>query len=410
VIATDHDVIVVGAGPTGMLLAGELARRGAGVALWEARSDAAGGSRAIGIHPPVLAALDAPGLTAHLLENAVRVTRGIARSDGRRLGEVRFDRLPVRFPFVATVPQAHTEAVFAGAAPAVRRGATVRAVHDRGAYVEVEVEQDGARSSATARVVVLATGANGRALAPAALAVRSRPYRDRYLMADVDDAVGSHPHTAVITLDAAGVVESFPLPGGRRRLVARVGELADASTGYDGRGVDNGDPTTRSDASTGASDTERLSRAVAARTGEMALAAAVQTAGVSSFGIRRSLARRLRSGRILAIGDLVHEVSPIGGQGMNLGLLDAVTLAPLLTAWLAGPEPADELTRWERDRLVSARWAARLAGLNTAIGRPRTAAVQSLATTALAVALSPSISRVPARAYAMGLDRHARLA
>jgi 2-polyprenyl-6-methoxyphenol hydroxylase-like FAD-dependent oxidoreductase len=410
VIVTDHDVIVVGAGPTGMLLAGELARRGAAVALWEARSDAAGGSRAIGIHPPVLAALDAPGLTAHLLENAVRVTRGIARTDGRRLGEVRFDRLSARFPFVATVPQAHTEAVFAGAAPEVRRGATVRAVHDRGAYVEVEVEQDGARSSATARVVVLATGASGRALAPAALAVRSHPYRDRYLMADVDDAVGSHPHTAVITLDAEGVVESFPLPGGRRRLVARVGEQTHTSTGYAAPGEELGDPTAGSDSSAGVSDTERLSRAVATRTGEMALAAAVQTAGVSSFGIRRSLARRLRSGRILAIGDLVHEVSPIGGQGMNLGLLDAVTLAPLLTAWLSGPEPVDELARWERDRLVSARWAARLAGLNTAIGRPRTAAVQSLAMTALAVALSPPVSRVPARAYAMGLDRHARLA
>lgn len=396
-IVTDHDVIVVGAGPTGMLLAAQLARRGVTVALWEARDGVASGSRAIGIHPPVLAALEEAGLTAQLLENAVRVTRGIARSGGRRVGEVRFDGLRARFPFVATVPQAHTEAVLAAAAPDVRRGARVRAVQDRGAYVEVEVEHAGTVTAHTARVVVLATGAGGRVLAPAPLAVRTHQYRDRYLMADVDDAVGAHPQTAVITLDAGGVVESFPLPGGRRRLVAWVGAPRDGA-----RDADEGVPGH-------ASDIEHLSRAVASRTGEMALAAAIQTGGVSAFGIRRSLARRLRAGRVFAIGDLVHEVSPIGGQGMNLGLLDAVTLAPLIASWMSGREPVDDLVRWERDRLVSARWAARLAGVNTAVGRSRGAAAQTLAMTALAVALWRPLSALPARAYAMGLDRHASI-
>ncbi|RZI81981.1 MAG: FAD-dependent monooxygenase [Microbacterium sp.] len=257
-------------------------------------------------------------------------------------------------------------------------------MHDRGDRVEVQAEHGGSMTTVSARLVVLATGAAGRALAPDGWAVGTHRYPDRYLMADVDDPTGAFADTAVITLDAAGVVESFPLPGGRRRLVAWVPRSAEA-------------------------DDAQLRSAVASRTGQVRLAAQIADAEVSSFGIRRSLAAKLRTGRVFGVGDAVHEVSPIGGQGMNLGLLDAVTLAPLLVEWLSRGEPVSALARWERHRLASARIAARLAGVNTAVGRPRGAVGQMFAMTALAVALSGPLSALPTRAYAMGLDRDARL-
>lgn len=385
----DYDVIVVGAGPTGLLLAGELARRGLDVAVWEARRDAAPGSRAIGIHSPVLEALEPSGLTEALLADAARVTRGIARTGGRQIGVVRFDRLPTRFPFVVTVPQARTEAVLAAAAPTPRRGIAVRAVRDRGAHVDVVAERGGEAVVASARVVVLAAGARGRSLAPPALRVRSHLYRDRYLMADVDDPTGARADTAVITLDAAGVVESFPLPGGRRRLVAWVGREAGDDQGYAG------------------GEAARLRDAVTSRTGDAALAAAVGDGAVSAFGIRRVLMSRLRSGRVVAIGDVAHEVSPIGGQGMNLGLLDAVTLAPIVADWVRRDDAPTALRDWERDRRASARVAATLAGLNTSIGRSRRGFSQRMTALALAAALSPPMVTLPTRAYAMGFDRAA---
>ena len=57
---------------------------------------------------------------------------------------------------------------------------------------------------------------------------------------------------------------------------------------------------------------------------------------------------------MLAIGDAAHEVSPIGGQGMNLGLIDAVTLAPLLARWIRNGDGPPELAAWERARLRAA--------------------------------------------------------
>ena len=83
-------------------------------------------------------------------------------------------------------------------------------------------------------------------------------------------------------------------------------------------------------------------------------------------------ARSCAAGGCSSIGDAAHEVSPIGGQGMNLGLLDAVGLAPLLARWVhERAAPDAELAAWERRRVRSAVRAGQLAAVNTVLGRPR---------------------------------------
>ncbi|MFD4958191.1 FAD-dependent oxidoreductase [Microbacterium sp. NPDC058389] len=374
-----RDVTVVGSGPVGMLLAGELARRGVEVELLERRPAAGEATRAIGIHSPVLAALEPSGVTERLLADALQVRRGEARSRGRLLGTVRFDALAARFPFVATLPQSRTEAVLGADAPEPLRGAHVTAVIPRPDAVVVRSRLLGRIIESESRLVVVAAGAGGRDLVYRQGAVASREYRDRYLMTDAvtplrGDAV------AVVHLDPDGVLESFPLPGGRRRFVAW-----DRPGGAD-------DPEARAD---------RLREALARR-GEAEAAEAV--AGATAFGVRRVVAPRLRNGRIFAIGDTAHEVSPIGGQGMNLGLLDAVTLAPLLASWIAtGHAPDAELGRWEARRVGSARRAAALAFANTALGR-RLGGADIVRRGVVRTMLTPPAGGLFARAYAMGFD------
>ncbi len=381
-------MLVVGAGPAGLLIAAELARRGVHVAILERRPVSGAGSRAIGVHPPTLAALEPSGAADRILAEAIRIPRGVARSRGRVLGEVRFDRSRSRFPFVASAPQSATEAAVAGCGPEPLRGVRAVSLEDVGDRVIVRT----ATGETSARFVVVATGAAGRELIADAAGISARRYPDRYLMTDIASAPGRPESAAVITIDPAGVLESFPLPRGGRRLVAWDAPDAPAAPGVPEYG-----------------ELERLRRAVSARTGDEELAASV--ADASSFGIRRVLLRRMRIGRIMAIGDAAHEVSPIGGQGMNLGLLDAVTLAPILAAQVSGVGSGAEsdaaAVRWERDRLASARTAARLAGLNTALGRPRSPRAQRLLAGALGAALATPVERVAARAYTMGFDRGA---
>ena len=377
------EVVVVGAGPVGLLLGAELHRRGVDAQLLERREAAGGGSRAIGVHAPVLAALEPSGVTERLLSGAVRVTRGEARSGPALLGTVRFDRLRVRFPFVATLPQSATEAALSVDGPAVRRGSTVLSVRPDGARMRVAVRHaGGVEEELHARVVVVASGAGARGLAYRTDAARARAYPDRYLMTDT--AVATDDPTAVVRLDRGGVLESFPLPGARRRFVAWDADPDDAH------------PTAQ----------RARMRAVLAAAGEHD--AAERIASASGFRVRRFVAPRLRRGPLLVVGDAAHEVSPIGGQGMNLGLLDAATLAPLLAEWVrSGSAPDAALARWEHRRVASARTAAAIASLNTSLGRPLGARADAARRLGLRVALSPPARMLLARAYAMGLDRDA---
>ena len=418
------EVLIVGAGPVGIMLGAELTRRGVEAIVLERRIAVGAASRAIGLHAPVLAALEDGGATERILDGAVRVARGECRglgADGwERLGTVRFDRLSLRFPFVATLPQPATEAALGhGGAPVVR-GETVTAIRRDGDRVRVLSFGANGQREWDAAVVVVAGGSAARDLVyrPGAIAVRHYP--DRYLMVDAPVPERADAETAVVTLAPGGVLESFPLPGSRRRFVAwdrRDAGEGSWSAGAAGAGSGSAGAGSGSLAGGGAGSLagaaaedpaardRRLRRALEERGEADAAASAV---GATSFRVRRAVAPRLRRGRVLVVGDAAHEVSPIGGQGLNLGLLDAAGLAPLLTDWLrTGSAPDLDVERWEQRRVQSARIAAGIATLNTALGRPLGPRADAARSAALRVALSGASARVFAHAYAMGFDRGA---
>lgn len=389
------EVIVVGAGPVGTLLAARLRLAGVDVELLERRGTVGAGSRAIGLHAPTLAALEADGVTDRILANAVRVRQGEARSDGRLLGTVRFDRLQARHPYVATLPQAATEAALSADAPAARRGVTVTAIRSDPHRVRVCTDGD----DLSAAIVVVAAGVGARDLVFRPGGVRRTAYPDSYLMTDAAVPPRDDHDTAVVHLAAGGVLESFPLPGGRRRFVAwDATETLDAAAAAA--------PDAAPDAADHAAARLARLRAAMRERGEADAADGIDAA--TSFRVRRVLAPAMRHGRLFVIGDTAHEISPIGGQGLNLGLLDAATLAPLLVDWVhRGTPPEPDLRHWERERLRSARVAGHLAAANMRLGRPVSNTAHALRARALGGVLGAT-GGLLAHAYAMGFDSAAR--
>ena len=386
------DVLIVGAGPTGLLLAALLARRGVDVLVLDRRERPGTHSRAIGLHPPALAALERLGLAEAAVAAGEPIRSGRARSGGRDLGRLHFARAWPDRPFVLSLPQSRTEELLverlADLAPAaLRRGWEVVDLHQRPGAVDVVARSVGARSRATlrARVVVGADGSRSRVRDLVGVTTTAVAYRDTYLMGDVADPDGhTRRREAVIHLEPAGVVESFPLPGGRRRWVAHTGSTVVEAT----------------PAALAAIVRERTVERIDPDTATM----------ISEFTVRRRMVRKMVSTRAVLIGDAAHEISPIGGQGITVGWLDALALTPLLSG-LPGCDDGGALSdapaflRFERRRTKAARRSARMAHLNMALGRPAPKPVDRGRSLLVALLLGSPARYALAWIYSMGWAR-----
>lgn len=356
-----HDVAIVGGGSAGLLLGCLLAQRALDVVVLERRVAPAGGSRAIGIHPPGLRALDRAGVGGRVRDEAIAIREGLALAPGTDLGTVRFDRSPIR-----ALPQHRTEAMLrerlAALAPdALRLGAEVVGATEADGAVALAV---GAGAAVEARCVVAADGVHGPMRAMLGIGSTAVPGEAHHAMADGPDTTG-RADAAMLHLHPEGIVESFPLPGGARRWVAR---LEGTGAGMDARA---------------------LRATIAARLGEAPPLA--DEAPVSAFVARQRLADRFARGRIALMGDAAHEVSPIGGQGMSLGWLDALALEAAIAEVLATGRTAP-LAAYARARRASARRAMRRASWNMAMGAPA-----SEARFAARIAVVRALAAPPAR-------------
>ncbi len=399
------DVLIIGAGPVGLFMAALLLQDGMDVQILEQRSAPEPHSRAIGIHPPALAALAGTGVAEALVAEGVPIRRGVALAGGKCLAQMSFAGVSNRFPFILSLPQGRTEALLERRvneldAGALHRGVRLTRLSDDGARVTVEAECGSALLRYTAPLVIAADGVRSTVRALRGVALRVKEYPDSYLMGDFADNTGFGPDAALF-LAAAGIVESFPLPGQRRRWVVRLG-AGDLTTGNFTTGDTTAGGPAGGDSAAGGQggDAGWLMRCVRERTG-LGIDAGTNSM-LSRFGVRTRLARRMVTGRVLMIGDAAHEVSPIGGQGMNLGWLDAAALAPIVSAAVRGQEVEAALRTFERTRLRAAARATRQAEINMALGRPLPDRLLAVRNRAIGgVAAVPALNALIARRFTM---------
>ncbi len=309
---TDTDVAVIGAGPTGLMLAGELAMRGVRVQVMERRAEEPNITRAFAMHARTLELLDARGLIDQILTRGFRVGE-VAPIPGATVSLA--DELQTRYPFILMVPQSGTERVLA--AHAQRLGASIL----RGAEL-AGLAQDGDRVTLTlaggdtlrARYVVGCDGAHSAVRRLLGVDFVGKQYQTHIMLADV--RLTRPPAEPMFArTNAEGVVLVLPFGDGWYRAIA-----------WDRR-----------------REHEPLSEPVTAAQIRDAIGRiAGEDFGLSEmrwssrFLSERRQARHYRVGRVFLAGDAAHVHSPIGGQGMNTGIGDAMNLGWKLALSVGG--------------------------------------------------------------------------
>lgn len=357
------DVVIVGGGGNGILLACLLADRGLTVQVWERREAIADRPRAFGIHPAALEALDAVGVGDAVRAEALALTGGaFIGVSGRRAG-VAFDTPAFAGPVVLgqdRVEYLLEQRLHALAPGALQRGVTVTAVTDEGPSVRVSARVGDDTRECSAAIAVLVDGTNGHLSEQIAGPARRVGPKRWYAMAEADATSDDQAASVALIASSHGVVESFPLPGDRRRWVAWR---------------ESGDPL----------DAGSFRMLVHDRTGR---SVGSIRGSVSVFAAQSRRRRRLVHGRVVIAGDAAMTVSPIGGQGLTIGWGAARTLADEL----AGANIHERVVLRHYPRAVSrmARRAQRRASFFMRLGDPtsrrdwlRRGAVLVLATRAM---------------------------
>ncbi len=305
----DADVIVIGAGPVGMLAALLSARQGLSVLLLEKSAERQVQARAIGITPPSLEIFRRIGLPEAFIERGVAVRVSEVYGRRRRLGRLDFTKLKSDYRFMLSIPQDQTESLLEGAIrahPAIRflRGHRVTGCSEGTDHVSVcGTLADDRGFRFTGNYALACDGGKSAIRESLGIPFDGAPDRYTFLMGDFEDTTGWGTQ-ARFYFTGRGSVESFPLPGGKRRYVIRTPPaVRDHESGYLG--------------------TELLQRA------------GIHVEGVrqfweSGYSVQRFMARTFCKGRVFLCGDSAHLMSPVGGQNMNTGFADAE-----LASWLA---------------------------------------------------------------------------
>lgn len=372
-MAADGDgVLVVGAGPTGLLLAGDLAAAGVPVTVLERRTEPSPLSRALAVHSRTLEMLDARGIADELIGGGEKVGRLNV------LGRIDLDLsdLPSRFPFVLMTPQYKVERLLE------QRARSLGAEFVNGAVV-TEVRQDAGHAEAEFRTESGDTGTRRAAYLVGADGVHSTvrnelrvPFPGHSILTSVmlaDVQLDDPPAEPLqITANNAGFVFVATFEPGLYRVIAW--------------NPDRQVPTTEPVDMDEIRETTRL--VLGSDFGMH------DPAWISRFHNDERQVLEYRVGRVFLAGDAAHVHSPAGGLGMNTGMQDAANLSWKLAAAYYGWAGDSLLDSYQTERHRVGKFVIRLSGSIVRLARMRSDRVRTgISDLASAAMQLPALSR-----------------
>jgi len=356
---TNADILIVGAGPTGIALCAQLCSFGVRARIIDRSLDRAHESRALGVQARTLELLQSIGLGDALVERGNPSARLMLHVEGRVVGEAElgaFGGSDTKYPFVLFVSQAETEKLLGDHLVAhgvtIERGVELASFTPNVNGVEAVLRHgDGRTEAVRVRYLVGCDGAHSTVRKGAGIAFEGDAYLQEFLLgdveADVSPGIAFVPNTLHPCVGRHGIAIFFPLGKPTTwRVIAMSGATATAAQ----PSADAGDKPL----------TSELSLAELQAVVDGATGGGVQLrdpAWLAHFHLHHRQAAHYRAGPVFLAGDAGHIHSPVGAQGMNTGIQDAWNVGwklALVGKGLATPRLLDsyEAERWPVGRTL----------------------------------------------------------
>lgn len=309
----DTDVLVVGAGPTGLALGASLITKGVRAVVVDRLGEGQNTTRAAAVNARTLEVLEELDVARRMVKAGLIAPRFTMRQGRRILVPVDFSELPTKHPYTLMLSQADTERLLLERLQElggdVARPKTLNRITQDADGVTATFD-DG--EAIRARYAVGADGMHSTVRENAGIGFTGGEFAESFALADVRLA-GAAPQDEVILFYAKeGLNVLAPLPGDIFRIVAPVANAPKVPS---------------------AEFVQALLDARAFGPGQLRV---TELLWGTRFHIHHRVADSYRAGRLLLAGDAAHVHSPAGGQGMNLGITDAISLAGPLTEVLSG--------------------------------------------------------------------------
>jgi 2-polyprenyl-6-methoxyphenol hydroxylase-like FAD-dependent oxidoreductase len=331
------DVLIVGAGPTGLVLALWLTKLGVNVRIIDRTAEPGTTSRALAVQARTLELYRQLGLADAVVGKGHRVPATNLWVRGERKARISLNDMGkglTPYPFLHIFPQDEHEKLLVAKLESLgvsveRRTELLRFTEQSGGISARLRGPDGNEQDCRANYIAGCDGARSKVRETIGTGFPGGTYGHLFYVADVEATGPALDGELHIDLDEADFVAVFPLAGkGRARLIGTVrGERADTLTFAD------------------ISD-----HAI----GQMKLGIA-KVNWFSTYHVHHRVTQHFRKGRAFLIGDAAHIHSPAGGQGMNTGIGDAINLAWKLAAVVKGRAPDTLLDSYEGERIGFAR-------------------------------------------------------
>lgn len=332
-------MLIVGAGPTGLVLALWLTRFGVRVRIIDKLAASGTTSRALAVQARTLEFYQQMGLAQAVVDRGHKVPAvnlWVRRRQAARVPLENMGQGLTPFPFPVIFPQDEHETLLINrlreAGVEIERLAELVAFEDLGGEVRATVRQGGAADTKSYAYVAGCDGARSRVREVLGAGFPGGTYDHLFYVADVEAAGPPMNGELHVDLDDADFLAIFPLgASGRARLIGSV----------------------RDDA---AKDHEHLQiQDVQGRAVQNLQVEIKRVNWFSTYRVHHRVAQQFRKGRAFLLGDAAHIHSPVGGQGMNTGIGDAVNLAWKLAAALKDSSGAALLDSYEPERIAFAR-------------------------------------------------------